>query len=109
MCDCISYNQPQPWQKTPSLVVELPEWYGESGKTVCIDQCIWPLIKSMWDAKIPTLNCCCGHNDPSKRGVIVHECDVDAAQSVADSMGDAAHILFWKLVAKEDLVELRRR
>ncbi len=103
MCDCISYNQPQPWQKTPSIVVELPDWYGADQKTVCIDPCILPLVRALWDARVPTLNSCCGHNDPSKRGIIVHECDANRAQEIADELGDNAHILFWKLVEKSDL------
>jgi hypothetical protein len=102
MCDCISYNQPQPWQKTPSIVADPRDYFDCDWRPVSIDACIWPLIESLWKAGIVTMNSCCGHNDPVKRGVILeHESDADAAQTIADSMSDPAQILFWKLVTKD--------
>lgn len=29
---------------------------------ICVDKCLVPIIKFLWNNKIETLNCCCGHN-----------------------------------------------
>lgn len=31
-------------------------------ETICIDTCIAPMVQALWDSKIITTGCCCGHN-----------------------------------------------
>lgn len=70
MCECLSYNQPQPGQSVPSVLLEAPEW--SSQPTIAVDACIAPAIEYLWKQGVRTFGSCCGHNTrpPS---VIVHE------------------------------------
>lgn len=63
-CDCISYNQPQDYQKTQSVVLELPKWCAPSRqlRNVCIDSCVVDVVKELWKRNLHTLSVCCGHN-----------------------------------------------
>lgn len=97
-CSCISYNQPQPQQTVPEVVLTTPFWASTDRRTVCVDACIVPVIKALWDAKIWTLGCCCGHGDPEQRSVIVDRADRKAAEAVIAGMGDGARVLAWELV-----------
>lgn len=52
------------------VMMELPEWSKDRirrlaeglSSHVCIDPCIVPAIRKLWDQGIETLGCCCGHN-----------------------------------------------
>lgn len=30
--------------------------------TTCIDRCMLPVIEALWERKVITTGCCCGHN-----------------------------------------------
>lgn len=57
-CDCSPYN------KDKNEILDLPEHLKDTrnNKTVCIDKCIVPVIKALWDEGFCTSGCCCGHN-----------------------------------------------
>lgn len=62
ICKCKSYNKN--WGSTPNVILDLPDWmltYKEN-RTVAVDACIVHVIKYLWDKKIETEGCCCGHN-----------------------------------------------
>lgn len=40
--------------------VVLKNWWN--GKSVCVDKCLVEEIKYLWENKIITTGCCCGHN-----------------------------------------------
>ena len=67
-CDCISYNQPETYQKTKSVILRPPfsdkpaEGPEVPHKEVSIDARITEVIKHLWANGIYTLNSCCGHN-----------------------------------------------
>ena len=56
-CKCISYNQPEDWQKETILNPPFQE------KSVCVDYCIADVIQLLWKKGIHTLGSCCGHNE----------------------------------------------
>ena len=68
MCNCISYNQPQDYQVDKDVVLINMEMTGKD--SVCIDACIAMDINLLWDNKIPTLSCCCGHNIRNKSVIV---------------------------------------
>lgn len=77
MCDCISYNQPHLCSPTGRREVVLPtpehlKGLYENGKPqgICIDACIVEAIKMLWEHKVETLGCCCGHNQENP-GVVI--------------------------------------
>lgn len=98
-CSCISYNRPQPYQTTPSRILTTPDWAQHHRETISVDECIADTILALWDARIWTLNCCCGHNGEFDRGVIVDRSDRERAAAVLRSMGETAQVLAWELVA----------
>lgn len=96
-CRCVSYNQPEPYQSVPQVLLDVPEWAGSERKNIAVDACIAPVIRALWQARIWTLGCCCGHNKPS-RSVIVDRSDRKGAARIIRAMGDDAKVLAWELV-----------
>lgn len=62
MCDCISYNRPEPCNQNgvESVILKAPKWSEKD--TICVDACIADSILMLWNNDILTLGCCCGHN-----------------------------------------------
>ncbi len=101
-CTCISYNRPEPHQTTQSAVLQPPDWVPmEAGRTVCVDACIAHIIKALWDARIWTLNSCCGHNGQFMRSVIVDREDRARAEAVIADLDDDMIVQTWELVPSD--------
>lgn len=108
-CDCISYNQPRPWQKTPNVELRVgdhgpAEWFESdptfADKIVLVDACIAPVIADMWRAGIWTLNSCCGHGSPTKmRSVIVDDFSRMAAMRFLAERDPSIMVLAWENIA----------
>lgn len=98
MCNCRSYNLPEPHQTDPEVVLDAPAWAQQERRTITVDPCIAPVILALWDARIWTIGCCCGHGDQSKRNVIVDRTNRMAAEKVIAEIGDKAGVLAWELV-----------
>lgn len=79
------------------MMLTAPEWAGAT-KPVCVDACIAPVIEALWEEKIWTENCCCGHNGQFPRSVIVHRSDRKRAEEVISRLGDTADVGAWELV-----------
>jgi hypothetical protein len=62
VCDCKSYNLNI--GEIKEAVLEVPKHMQGilHKKTVCVDNCIAGSIRKLWENKITTLGCCCGHN-----------------------------------------------
>jgi len=99
-CKCISYNRPQPWQTEPERVMERPSWMTnhDARPTICVDACIADAVQALWDARIWTIGSCCGHGDPSMRGVIVDRADREPARRVLDQIDPSIRVGAWVLV-----------
>lgn len=97
-CRCISYNRTHTHQDVPSRVLEIPEWVRSQKYTVCVDDCIAHAVLALWDAKIWTLNSCCGHNGAFRRCIIVDKSDRERAATVLRDIGEAAEVAAWELV-----------
>ena len=76
----------------------------QNKETVCVDKCIQHVIKYLWNHKILTLGCCCGHNKSEFNGceVIIGEgydkVDIDyIKQLIKDVDNRAWRILQWNL------------
>lgn len=99
MCDCISYNQPEPYQKTPERILTPPESLGLGKDTICIDACIVDQVEALWAAGVATLSTCCGHNNQSHRHVVLEPEHADKAKAVLARFPDPLVVYCWKLVA----------
>lgn len=77
MCNCVSSNMQDIGAKgTKEAILNVPSWMVEVDRaTVCVDYCIKDAILHLWNNKIPTLNCCCGHNESNP--IIVVPLSVD--------------------------------
>ena len=78
MCKCVnvgigSYSN-QEVLDIPGFMYPIRDCLGNVKpiQKICIDRCLVPTIKLLWDNKIETLNCCCGHN-LLKPTVIINE------------------------------------
>ena len=40
--------------------VQMKAWWNN--KIICVDECLWKEIHFLWDEKVQTTGCCCGHN-----------------------------------------------
>lgn len=100
MCDCISYNGQVPGQTgTPEVVLTAPDWVTQERRTIPVDACIADHITALWDARIWTLSCCCGHNGRYPRSVVVDKADHAAAQSLLDDREAEMQVMSWQLTA----------
>lgn len=97
-CRCRSYNQSAPHESDPEVVLDVPDWAGSERETICVDACIAHVIRALWEARVWTLGCCCGHNGRFKRSVIVNRPDRERAAAIIRALGDDATILAWELV-----------
>lgn len=99
-CDCISYNRPEPHQKTTETILETPKWARDGGAqdSICVDACIADAVKALWRAKIWTLGSCCGHNNPDLRGIIVEKGDRIAAMAILKGIDPSIKIGAWELI-----------
>lgn len=104
MCDCISYNQPEPKQTRPTVVVRPP--FGE--KSVCLDACIVDAIQSLWAAGIETRGSCCGHGDAAPSVVLSDGATDDIATRARDVLkadGRPWVVLAWRLIPVPDALQ----
>lgn len=114
-CDCISYNQPRPWQKTQNVELRVgdygpAEWFDfgdlnipgvtdRADHIVLVDACIAPIVADMWRAGIWTHGSCCGHGDPTKRNIIVDDFSRMAAMRFLAERDPSIMVLAWELIA----------
>lgn len=97
-CDCISYNRPEPYQKTPSALLEVPHRWANEAQTVCVDACIADQVVALWEAGIWTLSTCCGHNGAAPRHVVVNEAEAGRAHAILnDRFSSPLEVHFWTL------------
>lgn len=86
-------------------VLDLPDglciW--KQNRKVCVDFCIVDQIRILWDARIETLGCCCGHGKAKLGGIsliIDSKYSDDEIKSIADLLkqNDTRnwHILQWR-------------
>ena len=100
MCDCISYNGQTPAQEgTAEVVLTAPDWITQERRTIPVDACIADHILALWDARIWTQSCCCGHNGKYPRSVVVDQSDHAAAQAILDERGAKIQVMSWQLTA----------
>ena len=86
------------------LPIALPDnickW--KKNRTVCIDECIIPQIKAIWDAGFETLGCCCGHMKRDPEVIIEQEYKEDDIEKIRDILKKTDtrnwSILQWRLV-----------
>ena len=84
-------------------VINLPAWcdYTKETRTVSIDRCIVPVVRALWQARIKTLGCCCGHGEYEPNVIIGDECkdeDLFKIQNIIrDHDNRVWHILQWQL------------
>lgn len=96
MCDCISYNQPKPWQKTESRVLDQARHFSDTGKPkVCVDACIADVIERLWAAGVRTGGCCCGHNGPPPTVFLYDPQYAETAFEILASDHRQWHVIFW--------------
>lgn len=102
MCDCISYNRPQEYQKTPSIGLTPPQWALDSGGVkdlILVDSCIADQVQALWDAGIWTESSCCGHNGEFWRSIIVGKLDARRARDLLQERFERpAMVAYWSLV-----------
>jgi hypothetical protein len=101
VCDCKSYNQPKPYQKTPEVVLYVPTWVSEERETICVDACISDAVQHLWKHRIWTLNSCCGHGDLNKRSIIIDKSDRRKAEALLASFDHTVRVGAWELVYSE--------
>lgn len=99
MCDCISYNRPEPYQKTPSRILTPSESLGLGKETICVDACIADQVEAMWAAGVATLSTCCGHNGQFDRHVVVVPEHAEKAKAALADFPDPLVVYCWRLVA----------
>lgn len=98
-CNCNSYN----WGigEKENVILRAPENFGFT-KDVCVDYCIAPAIKALWDADIITLNSCCGHGKMKPSIILQESATIDLAKNaklVVSKVDDREFdFLSWKLV-----------
>lgn len=98
MCDCISYNRPEPYQKTAEIVLTPPSWANSDRETIPVDACIADQVLALWKHHIWTLSTCCGHNGASPRHVVVHKDDAVRARNLLQEKFDHPLITqYWVL------------
>lgn len=78
------------------VVVDLPEHLHQyrENHTVCIDECIIDQIQALWDAKIETMGCCCGHGK-TKPSVIIHESSNQEIVTLAKDILARSDVRIW--------------
>lgn len=100
-CDCISYNRPQEYQKTPSVGLHPPKWALDSGGVkdlILVDSCISDQVLELWEAGIWTESTCCGHNGQFPRSVVVGKDDAVSARNLLRSKFEHPMVVqFWTL------------
>lgn len=100
-CDCISYNRPQAYQKTPSVGLKPPQWALDSGgvkELILVDACIADQVQALWDAGIWTEATCCGHNGQFPRSVVVGKDDSVRARDLLQAKFERPlPVQFWVL------------
>src|SRR5690606_17494779 len=98
MCDCISYNRPQEYQKTPSVILTVPDWVNHERGTIAVDACIAEQVEALWAERIWTLSTCCGHNGEAPSHVVVHKDDaVRARDLLQEKFEHPLTVQFWVL------------
>jgi hypothetical protein len=69
-------------------------------KTVCVDSCIVSTIKKLWDEKIITLGCCCGHGKKQPNVIIKKNYNSNEIKQIKKIIKDNDNrqwtILQWK-------------
>lgn len=99
VCECISYNQPQPNQSVTERVLTPPASLNLGRDTVCVDACIVEQVEALWSAGVVTLSTCCGHNDDAKRHVVVAPEHTAIAKQTLERFDRPLTVYCWMLVA----------
>lgn len=68
-------------------------------ETICIDGCIVDEIQKLWDNKVYTLGCCCGHGKNRPSVVIDSILDAKITQKL---LGDGWDVLVWASCRYDD-------
>jgi len=99
-CNCESYNNPMSTNNNSSVQVKILYNPFNSDKETCIDSCIADHINALWQAAIPTLSCCCGHNRFQPSVVLSDSDDAKEAKRVLGEFNDGRRweITAWKRV-----------
>ena len=103
-CKCKSYNGEI--GEVESVQVDMGKYFPLGhAKFVCLDRCISEDIITLWENKINTLGCCCGHNGAYTRSVIVdNEADAKRAEAL---IGSEYEISFWSRVTLESCATIQ--
>lgn len=97
MCDCFSYNGN--FGSVPQRIMDPMLYFkwGSHVEPVAVDECVADEVEALWKAGIWTLNSCCGHNNPERRGIIIEECVGHKADEARGIVKPGTPILYWKL------------
>lgn len=99
-CDCLSYNRPD-WggSDLEAVLPSPPHLMDIKPGHICIDACLVPVIKKLWDHQVVTLSSCCGHRREAPNIVLGDDVDADMVRQLANTV-DERHIklLQWRLV-----------
>jgi hypothetical protein len=89
MCQCPENTPLVGYENKDQRVLKIPDdldiRYNAPGapprKTVCIDACLVPEIKHLWNMGIRTQGCCCGHNEIDPH-ILVHKDDIEKMKNL---------------------------
>ena len=62
MCKCNTQLGHKDCGTDEEVILTVPEFWDYHKETICVDYCLAPVIQHLWDNKIITEGCCCGHN-----------------------------------------------
>lgn len=100
MCNCKSYN----WQigEEQDVILDPNEYFcwDTPARTVCVDACIADQIKMLWENKIWTVGCCCGHGNMNPDVIISEGADPEEAKCLLkkNDPNRKWDVLQWQLV-----------
>lgn len=76
MCNCVSYNLPEPYQMDDPVIIN----------GISVDACIADTMRAVWNAGISTGYCCCGHGRQDPSIIIAHVGDVEYTRKVIEAV-----------------------
>jgi len=92
------------WNNGGSVVLPLKDGFiaWKENRSVCVDECIAPHIKALWDAGYETKGCCCGHGKENS-SVIINEDytqnQINNIRNILESIDSRPWDIFqWQLV-----------
>ena len=102
VCDCHSYNADT--GEIHAVALTLPDdlCKDDVKRTFCIDACIANVIKHLWENKIVTKGCCCGHNKNKPWVILEDSVERDNIDRVKELIKEVDNrdwqIKFWQLI-----------